>query len=243
MEIIKLKSDESAKTPPRDNEQTKAESFDGLKITSLKQGVRNPNRVNVFVNNKFSFSLDVAQVVDYKIKVGQEITEEKLNELKNASAFGKLYQRALEWALMRPRSTKEVREYLQKKLKRPSSTPQEGTQPSPWSSEDAFGLQQSIVSRLKAKGYLNDQKFAEYYVENRFVKKGISQKRLKMELAKKGVSAEIIEQVLDKRNDEEEILKIIAKKRVKYDDEKLIAYLCRQGFDYQLAQNLVRETG
>ena len=60
-----------------------------------------------------------------------------------------------------------------------------------------------------------------------------------MELKKKGISDEIIEKVLGGRNDEEEILKMIAKKRSKYDDDKLIQYLCRQGFDYQLVQNLV----
>ncbi len=88
---------------------------------------------------------------------------------------------------------------------------------------------------------MDDQKFAQYYVENRFVKKGISRKRLRMELVKKGISKEIIDEVLDNRNDEEEILKIIAKKRAKYDDDKLIQYLCRQGFSYQLAQSLVHE--
>ena len=60
-----------------------------------------------------------------------------------------------------------------------------------------------------------------------------------MELIKKGISKEIIDEVLGGRNDEEEILKIIAKKRAKYDDDKLIQYLCRQGFPYQLAQSLV----
>ena len=63
-----------------------------------------------------------------------------------------------------------------------------------------------------------------------------------MELMKKGVSREIIEQVLDdsSRNDEEEILKMIAKKRAKYDDEKLIQYLCRQGFQFETVRNLVQ---
>ena len=63
-----------------------------------------------------------------------------------------------------------------------------------------------IVQRLCEKGYVDDEKFAEYYVENRFVKKGISKKRLKMELMKKGISQDIIEEVLDGRDDEEEIL-------------------------------------
>ena len=40
------------------------ESRAPLLITNLKQGVKNPNRVNVFVDGKYSFSLDVAQVVD-----------------------------------------------------------------------------------------------------------------------------------------------------------------------------------
>ena len=105
--------------------------------------------------------------------------------------------------------------------------------------EDCFEFSDEIIARLVDKGYLDDQKFAEFWVENRFVKKGVSRKRLSLELMKKGISREIIEEVLDKRNDEEEILKIIAKKRAKYDDEKLISYLVRQGFSYQLAQSQV----
>ena len=82
-------------------------------------------------------------------------------------------------------------------------------------------------------------------MENRFVKKGVSARRLKMELAKKGVNKNIVEEVLgaSERNDEDEVLKIIAKKRAKYDDEKLIAYLCRQGFSFELASGLVRSSG
>lgn len=199
-----------------------------LRITDIRQGVKNPNRVNVFVNGKYAFSLDIAQVVDLKIKVGLEISEEKLEDYKKASEFGKLYQRALEWVLMRPRSEKEVYDYLYKKVYEKKI--------------DKKNIS-VIVCRLRDKNYIDDEKFAKYYVENRFAKKGISRKRLKMELMKKGVETEIIERVLDGRNDEEEILKIIVKKRAKYDDEKLISYLCRQGFPYQLAQNLVVSHG
>lgn len=199
-----------------------------LRITDIRQGVKNPNRVNVFVNGKYAFSLDIAQVVDLKIKVGLEISEEKIEDYKKASEFGKLYQRALEWVLMRPRSEKEVYDYLYKKVYEKKID------------KKSISV---IVCRLRDKNYIDDEKFAKYYVENRFAKKGISRKRLKMELMKKGVETEIIERVLDGRNDEEEILKIIVKKRAKYDDEKLISYLCRQGFPYQLAQNLVVSHG
>ena len=82
-------------------------------------------------------------------------------------------------------------------------------------------------------------------MENRFVKKGVSERRLRMELVKKGIGGEVVEKALrgSGRNDEEEIRKIITKKRTRYDDEKLIQYLCRQGFSYELVQNLVQFYG
>ncbi|MBR5648001.1 RecX family transcriptional regulator [Candidatus Saccharibacteria bacterium] len=196
-----------------------------LKITDIRQAVKNENRVNVFVNGKYSFSLDIAQVVDLHVKKGMVISGEQLEEFKKASEFGKLYQRALEWSLTRPHSEREVNDYLYKKIYERKLD------------KNYIGL---IIEKLKAKRYVDDEAFARWYVENRFVKKGISRKKLSMELMKKGVAREIIDTVLDLRNDEEEIKKIIAKKRAKYDDDKLIAYLCRQGFDFQLTQGLVR---
>ena len=223
-----------------------------MRITNLKQGVKNPERVNVFLDGAFSFSLDISQVVEFKLKVGLEISEEQLVEFKNASEFGKLYQRVLEWVLVRPRSIREVREYLDRKRRnvfRGSSVTNEEriervrsvtTGESERVREEYFAFSDEIIGRLTEKGYLSDKTFAEWYVENRFLKKGISQKRLRLELIKKGISSDIIEEVLGRRNDEEEIKKIIAKKRAKYDDEKLINYLCRQGFSFELARNLVR---
>ena len=224
-----------------------------LVITNLKQGVKNPNRVNVFVNSKYALSLDVVQVVDLGVKVGLEISEDELEEFKKASEYGKLYQRTLEWVLVRPRSVRETRDYLSKKLKTSSSDSllrarRYGAQslvPLPvgrvQSSEDILELSENIIQKLLDKKYLNDYKFAEWYVENRFVKKGISKKRLKMELFKKGIAREIVDEVIDDRDDEEEIRKVIAKKRAKYDDEKLMGYLVRQGFSYDLVKQVLSE--
>lgn len=201
------------------------------KITDLKQGVRNPDRVNVYVDGKFLFSLDVSQVVDLGVKVGLEISEDELIELKRASEFGKLYQRTLEWVLMRPHSEKECRDYLRRKI---------------FERKLDKNYIDKIVEKLNDKRYLDDCRFAEWYVENRFSKKGVSVKRLKIELLKKGVSKDIVEQVLkdSSRNDREELEKMIAKKRSRYpDDKKLTAYLVRQGFPYDLVRELVQSCG
>lgn len=241
-------------------------SDDELKITDIKQAVRNENRVNIYVNGKYAFSLDVAQVVDMRVKIGRVISEEELADCKKASEFGKAYQRALEWVLMRPRSVRELKDYLRRREIQSKAKERKKD----WERDreiadliargenvDAKRLEKRvervknrvkydfrdlIVERLVERGYVDDVKFARYYVENRFVKKGVSRKRLKMELMKKGISQEIIDEALSERNDEEEILKIIAKKRTKYTDEKLVAYLCRQGFSYDLVRDLVEKT-
>lgn len=207
-----------------------------MKITDIRQAVKNQNRVNVFVDNEYSFSLDIAQLIDFKLKIGTELTQTDVNKYQHASSYGKVYQRTLEWVLSRPRSIRETEDYLRKKqydLKK-----QEDKNAALENEEVA-----KIISTLIEKKYLNDATYAKYYVENRFTKKGISAKRLRMELNKKGISNSIIEEVLSSgvRNDEEEIKKIIAKKRSKYDDEKLTNYLLRQGFDYELVRTLIQQ--
>lgn len=211
-------------------------------ITKITAGVKDPNRVNIFLDGRFAFSLDIAQVVDLEVKVGQKVDEKRLGELRSASEFGKLYQRTLEWALARPRSESETRDYLrQRKLRRSALNWQrerEGKKPLPELQDDTMVL---VLKRLVEKKYVDDLKFAQYFIENRRLRKGISPRRLKMELKQKGIEDDLIQQVTDltERTEEEEILKVVRKKRKKYDDTKLIAYLVRQGFDLQKSRDAV----
>ena len=91
------------------------------------------------------------------------------------------------------------------------------------------------MARLIERGYVDDERFARLWVENRSVRKGVSQKKLRLELQAKGVAQDIIENCLSEgvRNEQEELAKVIARKAKKYPDEqKLIQYLLRQGFNY-----------
>jgi SOS response regulatory protein OraA/RecX len=45
-----------------------------------------------------------------------ELSEDQLKELISESEYGKLYTRTLEYSLMRPRSQRELRDYLYKKV-------------------------------------------------------------------------------------------------------------------------------
>jgi len=216
------------------------------RITKMAPGVRDPNRVNVFLDGRFAFSLDVAQVVELGVKVDQVLDAKRLKELQDASEFGKLYQRTLEWVLTRPHSIRETRDYLRRRqIKRRQLNRQREREEKKPLAEIRDDMMELVVERLIAKGYLNDEKFAAYYIENRYVRRGISHKRLKMELQKKGIETDTINRLLslEARDEDEEIMKMIAKKRKKYDDYKLVNYLVRQGFSFQMAKEAVEKYG
>lgn len=218
------------------------EQPDSQVITKITGGVKDPNRANIFLDGRFAFSLDVAQVVDLGIKIGQQVNKARLKELQDASEFGKLYQRTLEWALVRPRSVSETNDYLrQRKYRRMSLNRQrerDGKKLLPELKDNTMAL---VLERLTEKGYVDDLKFAQYFVENRRLRKGVSLRRLNMELRQKGIKDNTIQQVTDamERTEEEEILKVIRKKRKKYDDNKLVSYLVKQGFDLQKSKDTV----
>ena len=209
-----------------------------MKITALKTQVRDKSRINVSVDGKYRLSLDMLQVVELGLRTGMEISEEKLVALEEESQYGKLYTRSLEYVLTRPRSQREMRDYLYRKTR---DTPTKmGTMRKGVSKE----LAERVFDRLFEKGYLNDEKFARFWVENRNVRKGSSMRKLQAELSAKGVNSEIISAVLEEsdRSDSDELKKIIIKKAPKYDDtQKLIAYLARQGFRYSDIQEALAD--
>lgn len=209
-----------------------------MKITALKTQVRDKSRINVSVDGKYRLSLDMLQVVELGLRTGMEISEERLVALEEESQYGKLYTRSLEYVLTRPRSQREMRDYLYRKTR---DTPTKmGTMRKGVSKE----LTERVFDRLFEKGYLNDEKFARFWVENRNVRKGSSMRKLQAELSAKGVNSEIISAVLEEsdRSDSDELKKIIIKKAPKYDDtQKLIAYLARQGFRYSDIQEALAD--
>jgi regulatory protein len=130
---------------------------------------------------------------------------------------------------MRLHSACEVKDYLYRKT-RPTRDKNGGLRLGV-----ALEITDRVFERLLEKGYVDDEKFARFWVENRSVAKGISKRKLVFELHKKGVSSSIVDQIFSEteRKDSDEIKKIIAKKRAQYpDNNKLIAYLARQGFSY-----------
>ena len=213
-----------------------------MKITAISAQAKNPDRVNVSVDGKYRFSLDISQVIELGVKADREYDEAELLELETESQFGKLYARALEYCLMRPHSSREVRDYLYRKTRATKYKSRNGEL------KERAGTSQEnatrVYDRLLERGYIDDEKFARYWVENRNQIKGASRRKLQAELRAKGIESSIIETALAEtdRTDEDELAKIIAKKRARYSDEqKMMQYLARQGFSYDDIQSALKE--
>ena len=207
-------------------------------VTALKAQARVADRVNVFIDGKFRFSLDASQVLQLGVKTGNEYTEAEIESLEVESQYGKTYMRALEYSLVRPRSTKEMRDYLYRKTR--DTRAQNGSTKKGVSPE----ITKRVLAKLIEKGYVDDEKFARFWVENRHLRKGVSKRKLSQELMAKGVDVAIIETTLasSERADCDELKKVIQKKSKRYEtEEKLVRYLMSQGFRYDDIKHVLAE--
>lgn len=197
-----------------------------MKITKIQPAVKTAGRYNIFVDEKYSFSLDENQLLDLKLKIGFEISDQQLDELKGESEYGKAYTRALELILSRPRSEKEMKEYAWRKK---------------WDEE----LSDRVLGKLRDKGYLDDLKFAQFWLRARTGGKPRSKRKISAELAQKGVKKETVDRVLLDYDDDYEmsaLRKIIDKKRSKYaTEQKLMTYLAGQGYRFDQIKQVLSE--
>lgn len=190
-------------------------------ITALKAQKRNKERVNVYIDGRYAFSLSAIEAV--RLRRGQTLPEEEIERLLERDAFQRAYDRALRFLSYRPRSQAEVRRYLQDKKVSPD-------------------IAAEVLQRLTAAGLLGDLAFARYWVENRenFNPRGL--RMLRYELRCKGLSEETIAQALEEV-DEEESAYAVARKRARrlihldYSTfrRKLGAYLARRGFPHDVS--------
>lgn len=196
-----------------------------MKVTAIKQQQRDPGRVSVFIDGRYSFSLTLDQLLQEKLKKDLNIDQPRLEYLQGLSSEGKLKQRAMEWLLLRPHSTKEFHDYLRKK-KIPSELV------TVWTDE------------FIAKKYLNDSYFAVWFAGQR-AKKNKSAREITAELSAKGVRREAIPAIVAAEADEAEAVRQLVgklRKRSQYqDDRKLKAYLYRKGFPLDVINVVLKE--
>jgi regulatory protein len=197
------------------------------KITSIEVQKKNPNRVNIYLDDQFSFGL--SRIVAAWLSTGELLSDEKILKLQNEDAGEVAMQKALRFLGYRARSTKEVRANLEKH-------------------EIPAAVIESVLERLHENRLLNDQEFAQAWVENRNTFRPRSRRVLAMELRRKGLDDEAVEQALEGNVDENNLALAAARKHVRKVQglawpefrNKLAGFLGRRGFSYGVISPVLR---
>ena len=192
------------------------------KITKLEYQKKNPGRVSVFLDGRFAFGLPA--IIAARLKRDQLLSDAEIESLQAEGAVEEAYGRALNYLSYRPRSRAEVEIYLQKRDLSPVEI-------------------ETVAERLERAGLLDDEEFARFWVENRERHRPKGLRALRYELRGKGISNETIERALVSVDVQDSAYRSAAPKarQLAHLDQgaftkKIIEYLARRGFDYEVAR-------
>jgi len=203
------------------------------KITAIKVQKKNSNRVNIYLDEEYAFSL--ARIVAAWLQTGQTLDDEKIAKLQAEDARERAMQQALLFLSYRARSESEIRQNLRKH-------------------EVPEVVIEETLERLRRDGFANDKQFASAWVENRSTFRPRGRRALALELRQKGLDETTIESVLEDVDDEalayEAGLKKAGKlknaalsssKSLEWNEfrKKMSDFLARRGFSYPVIAPVV----
>jgi regulatory protein len=199
-----------------------------MRITDITKQKRRP-RVDIFVDGRCVLSLTLALAAQAGLRPGDDVTTERLEELRQADEQQQAREAALRLLAYRPRSEAELRARLTRR----------GLPPV---------LVEEAIAGLRERGLLDDETFARYWVEARQQSSPRGQRLLRRELLAKGIAMDTAREALTVAGEEEAARRAAEKKARTLHDldyptfrRRLGQFLLRRGFDYQTAHTLVDE--
>ena len=168
------------------------------------------------------------------LKVGDEIDSREIRRIDLAVS---LLEKTLSWLALRPRSEKEIKDYLAKKT---------------GSFKSGNLLAEEVVGKLRELKLIDDEKFAFWWLEQRQQFRPKGRWALSGELKQKGISRQLIDQVLSQalsqENESELAIKVLLKTGNRFNKlalaekkQKLYGSLARRGFGYEIIRDAIDE--
>jgi regulatory protein len=202
-------------------------------INKIEVQKRNKDRVNVFIDNEYSFSCSSELIYVHGLKAGKPVNIEELREIVNEDNFIKCKNDALKIIEKNYKSEKEVFDKLIKK------------------EYDEKNIARAIEF-LKSYNFVNDDYYTSLYVKEKIKSQG--KNKIKYALSKKGIDENIIEDKLKQvtsGTEEGAALKLAEKKyKVLSKSEtdarkissKLWDFLLRNGFEKDIIEEALSKT-
>src|SRR5579884_1029834 len=196
-------------------------------ITDLAPQQRSRDRFNVFLDGAYAFSL--AAELAATLTVGRPLSTAEALALQERDQYHCAFEHALLFLAYRPRSEREVRDRLARHGYPAGTTDQ-------------------VLVRLRELKLLDDEAFAQYWIEQRQAHAPRGALLLRQELLRKGTDREAVATALDEAELGEEAAYRAGEKKARQlrgCDERefqrrLGAYLARRGFPWEIVTPVVR---
>ncbi|MFP4572564.1 MAG: RecX family transcriptional regulator [Desulfobacterales bacterium] len=196
-------------------------------ITAITPQKKNSNRCSIFIDSAYAFS--VSEKIASALRVGEHITDSQIKRLKAEDEPEYAFSRALHYLKYRPRSKKEIREYLEKKR----------------FSEAGIA---NVLKRLENYRYVDDEQFARLWIENRSRHRPRGEFALRYELIQKGIEETIIDRMLSGFHEKEPAWRAVLPRLKQWEGldpvnlkKKIYDHLRRRGFSFQTCQDVFEE--
>ena len=179
--------------------------------------------VQLFLDGEAAVKLDAQVFLQSGLKPGDQVSDQELFELIQASDARRAQEKALSLRESRNTSKRELTEK---------------TAPTPAPREAA----QAAAGRMEELGLIDDRRFGEDYARELFSRKGYGARRAAQELRRKGLDQELVQELVEKYGSPEQsgenIRRVLEKKYPGWrEDEKVrrraFAALQRLGYSYQ----------
>lgn len=194
-------------------------------ITKITQGKNNPERYNVFLEEKFAFSVDETVLVRYQLTKGKELDQWTIEEMNFEDEIRKAFNKALDFLSFRMRSENEVRQKLKDK-------------------EFGEAVIDEAIKKLYELNFLDDRAFSEALMRTQMRSSKKGPKAIQQDMQKKGIDKQVQKDVLASYSEEEQVElakglaeKIADKEKTKTPrqiEQKISDTLLRKGYSYSV---------
>ncbi|WP_152658567.1 recombination regulator RecX [Oceanobacillus sp. CFH 90083] len=194
------------------------------KITRITMQKKQKHRFNIFLNtptgDEYGFSVDEDILIKFRLEKGMELSEDRIETLKEQDNLHKVYTLTIHFLSYRIRSEKEVVMYLQKKEVE----------------EEQIAV---IMQRLRKEKLLDDQQFADMFVRSRMNTSSKGPKIIEQELFEKGIGGQIAGNAL------EQYTPALQREKIQKLLEKKIKQTSKDSFQKQInkAKNMILQKG
>lgn len=187
-------------------------------ITALQRQRRRRDRVSVFVDDEYAFSLTLELAAT--LRRGQELSPEDVERLAQRDEYATALDRSMGYLSYRPRSRRELSRYLDDR-------------------DVPVSVREQVLARLSELGLVDDVAFADWWVRNRSEHKPRGSLALRSELVECGVPQDVIGRALEGIDEDALAADLAVSRAHRYAslsremfDRRLGAYLDRRGFRY-----------